>query len=53
MTVQLSRGLPGLSPQAVQFSGQTERYTAAFIEVAPQLKNILQINFGQRTFWIK
>ena len=38
VTVQLSRGLPGLSPQAVQFSGQTERYTAAFIEVAPQLK---------------
>ena len=49
VTVQLSRGLPGLSPQAVQFSGQTdrerERYTAAFIEVAPQLKNT-NLNLG-------
>ena len=62
VTVQLSRGLPGLSTQAIQFSGQTDRYTAVFIEVAPQLKKggdprkvfqlVLDIN-KQNKIWLQ
>ena len=56
VTVQLSRGQPGLSPQAVQFSGQIDtqidRYTAAFIEVAPQLKNAFIYRINNRYVYL-